>query len=122
LVDDAPTSPQLVNLSGTGVSASLSLSPTSLSFSAGLGGSSTKSINITNTGTGNLNILSLTISGSTTFTIVGHNCGAAILPGKNCTVNVRFTPTSRTTFTGALNITSNATGSPHSVPLTGTGK
>ncbi|MBI5824660.1 MAG: choice-of-anchor D domain-containing protein [Chloroflexi bacterium] len=122
LIDNAPTSPQLVNLSGSGVSASLSLSPTSLSFNAGLGGSSTKSINITNTGTGNLNITSLTISGSTTFTIAGHNCGAAILPGKSCTVNVRFAPTSRTTFTGTLNITSNATGSPHSVALTGVGK
>jgi hypothetical protein len=122
LVDDAPTSPQLVSLSGTGVSASLSLSPTSLSFSTGVGGSSTKSVNITNTGTGNLNITSLTISGSTTFTIAGHNCGAAIAPGRNCTVSVRFAPTSRTTFTGALVITSNATGSPHSVSLTGTGK
>ncbi len=122
LVDDAPTSPQLVNLSGAGVSASLSLSPTSLSFSAGLGGSSTKSINITNTGTGNLNISSLTISGSTTFTIAGHNCGAAILPGKNCNVSVRFAPTSRITFTGTLVIISNASGSPHSVSLTGVGK
>ncbi|MBI3241374.1 MAG: choice-of-anchor D domain-containing protein [Chloroflexi bacterium] len=122
LIDDAPTSPQLVNLSGTGVQASLSLSPTSLSFSAGLGGSSTKSVNITNTGTANLTILSLTISGSTTFTVAGHNCGAAILPGKNCTVNVRFAPTSRINFVGTLVITSNASGSPHSVALSGTGK
>ncbi len=122
LVDDAPASPQLVSLSGTAVSATISLSPTSLSFSTGVGGSSTKSVNITNTGTGNLNINSLTISGSTTFTIAGHNCGAAILPGKNCTVNVRFAPTSRTNFTGTLNITSNASNSPNSVALTGTGK
>lgn len=123
LVDDAPTSPQTVNLSGNGVSASLSFSPTSLSFgNVGVGGSSTKSINITNTGTSNLNILSLAISGSTTFTIAGHNCGAAILPGKNCTVNIRFAPTSLSTFTGTLTITSNAAGSPHTVPLSGSGK
>jgi hypothetical protein len=123
IVDDAPTSPQTVSLSGSGVSASLSLSPTSLAFgSIGVGGSTTKTIKITNTGTGNLNITSLTISGSTTFTIAGHNCGAAIQPGKNCSVNIRFAPTSLTTFTATLTITSNATGSPHTVPLSGSGK
>jgi hypothetical protein len=123
LIDDAPTSPQTVNLSGTGVSVSLSLNPTSLSFgSVGVGGSSTKSVNITNTGTANLNITSLAIGGSTTFTIANHTCGAAIAPRKSCTVNVRFAPTSRVAFTGTLNIASNATGSPHAVALTGTGK
>jgi hypothetical protein len=122
LIDDAPTSPQLVSLSGSGTQASLSTSPSSLTFSAGVGGSSTKSLNITNTGTSNLNIASLTTSGSATFTIAGHTCAAAILPGKNCSVNVRFAPTSAINFTGTLNITSNATGSPHLVPLTGTGK
>lgn len=123
LVDNAPTSPQTVNLSGSGVSASLSLSPTSLAFGGiGVGGSSTKSIKITNTGTGNLNITSLTISGSTTFTIAGHNCGAAIQPGKNCSVSIRFAPNAVASFTATLNITSNAAGSPHAVPLSGSGK
>ena len=124
LVDDAPTSPQFVSLSGTGVAASLSVSPASLSYNnIGVGGSSTKSVNITNTGTSNLVITSLTISGSTTFTVANHTCAAAILPGKNCTVNVRFAPNvARSTFTGTLNIFSNATGSPHFVPLTGTSK
>jgi hypothetical protein len=124
LIDDAPTSPQLINLSGTGVAASLSVSPTSLSFTnIGVGGSSTKSVNITNTGTSNLVIASLAISGSTTFTIANHNCGSPIVPGKNCTVNVRFAPNvARSTFTGTLNIFSNATGSPHFVPLSGTSK
>lgn len=124
LVDNAPSSPQLVNLSGTGVAASLSLSPTSLSFTnIGVGGSSTKSVNITNTGTSNLVISSLTITGSTTFTIANHNCGAPVAPGKNCTVNVRFAPNvARSTFTGTLNVSSNATGAPHTVPLSGTSK
>jgi len=123
LVDNAPTSPQTVSLSGSGVSASLSLSPTSLAFGGiGVGGSSTKSIKITNTGTGNLNITSLFISGSTTFTIAGHNCGAAIQPGKSCSVSIRFAPTSVTSFSATLTITSNAAGSPHTVPLSGSGK
>jgi len=123
LVDNAPTSPQTVSLSGSGVSASLSLSPTSLAFGGiGVGGSSTKSIKITNTGTGNLNITSLFISGSTTFTIAGHNCGAALQPGKSCSVSIRFAPTSVTSFSATLTITSNAAGSPHTVPLSGSGK
>jgi hypothetical protein len=120
LTDDAPTSPQLVSLSGTGVSASLSLSPSSLSFSAGVGGSSSKSVKITNNGTANLSISSLTITGSTTFTIASHTCTAALAPRKTCTVNVRFAPTARTTFIGALHLASNA--APATVALTGTGK
>ncbi len=123
LVDDAPTSPQVVNLSGTGVAASLSLSPTTLGFgNIGVGGSSTKSVKITNTGTANLNITSLTITGSSTFTIASHNCGAALTPGKSCSVNIRFAPTARIAYTGTLNIASNAGGSPHAVPLTGAGR
>jgi archaellum component FlaF (FlaF/FlaG flagellin family) len=124
LLNNAPTSPQLVSLSGTGVAASLSVSPISLSFTnIGVGGSSTKSVNITNTGTSNLIISSLTISGSTTFTITGNNCTAAILPGKSCTVSIRFAPNvARSTFTGTLNIFSNAAGSPNLVALSGTSK
>ena len=123
LTDDAPTSPQLINLSGTGVSASLSLSPTSLAFgSIGVGGSSTKSVSISNTGTATLTISSLTISGSTTFTIASHNCGAGVAPGRNCSINLRFAPNARVAFSGQLNIASNASGVPIVVPLTGTGK
>ena len=123
LTDDAPTSPQTVGLTGTGVSASATLSPTSLAFgSIGVGGNASKPVKITNTGTSNLTILSLTITGSPVFTIASHNCGAAVAPGKNCSVNVRFAPNARVAFSGQLNIASNASGVPIVVPLTGTGK
>jgi Abnormal spindle-like microcephaly-assoc'd, ASPM-SPD-2-Hydin/HYDIN/CFA65/VesB-like, Ig-like domain len=125
IVDDAPTSPQSVSLSGSGVAATISLSPTSLDFGAqGAGGSSTKSVKITNTGTANLVISSLAITGSTTFTIASHTCTAAVAPGKNCGVSVRFAPTTTggPAFSGSLVISSNAAGSPHSVALSGSRK
>ncbi len=40
---------------------------------------------------------------------------------RSCTLNVTFTPTATGTRTGAITITDNAAGSPHKLPLTGTG-
>src|SRR5207245_6553420 len=41
--------------------------------------------------------------------------------GANCTISVTFAPTTIGARTGTLTITNNAGGSPHAVPLTGTG-
>ena len=121
--DSAAGSPQTVGLSGTGTTPGVttaSLSPTSLTFSNQQINttSSSKTVRLTNTGTVALTVTSIVPSGNFTET---NNCGASISPGFNCTISVKFSPTTVGALTGAITITDNATGSPQVVPLTGNG-
>jgi hypothetical protein len=50
-----------------------------------------------------------------------HTCGASLFAGANCTASVTFTPSARGSRTASMTITDNATGSPQTVGLTGTG-
>jgi hypothetical protein len=96
------------------------LSQTSLTFSNQQINttSSSKTVRLTNTGTVALTVTSVVPSGNFTET---NNCGASISPGFNCTISVKFSPTTVGALTGAITITDNATGSPQVVPLTGNG-
>jgi len=51
----------------------------------------------------------------------GNNCGSTLAPGASCTLRVTFTPTSGGTRSGTVTIADNAPGSPHKLPLSGTG-
>lgn len=101
-------------------SPTVSLSPTSLTFSALLVGlsSPTQLIMLTNTGTATLTVTSIAASGDFSQT---NNCGATLGISASCTITVTFTPTNSGVRSGAITITDNATGSPHSVSLSGTG-
>src|SRR5215469_540355 len=121
IVDDAiGGSAQSVALSGTGYTLSAAFSPSSLSFVAQRVGttSSAKNVILTNTGTGTLSISGLVVSGDFTQT---NNCPASLGAGATCTVSVVFVPAARGTRTGSLTLNSNATGTPPSVSLSGTG-
>jgi len=48
-------------------------------------------------------------------------CGSTLLAGSNCSIYVTFTPASATSFTATLSVADNATGSPQTSSLTGTG-
>src|SRR5207253_3020646 len=50
-----------------------------------------------------------------------NNCGTTVAAGANCTINVTFTPTATGTRSGALTVTDNATNSPQTASLSGTG-
>ncbi|PYV35157.1 MAG: hypothetical protein DMG22_03325, partial [Acidobacteria bacterium] len=50
-----------------------------------------------------------------------NNCGASVAVGANCTINVTFTPAATGTRSGTLTVTDNATNSPQTASLTGTG-
>jgi hypothetical protein len=121
--DDAPHTPQIEALTGTGVAVSVPnvvLSTGSLTFNTQLVGTSSASqmVTLTNTGTATLTITSVTSSGDFKQT---NTCGSSVLAGANCTITVTFTPTNINTRSGAITITDNATGSPQSVTLTGKG-
>ena len=108
-------------VTGTGVAvASISLSPTSLSFAnQGVGTTSAaQSVTLTNNGSATLTLSSISASGSFAET---NNCGSTVAAGGSCTIEVTLTPTAQGATGGTLAVADNATGSPQSVTLAGTG-
>jgi uncharacterized protein (TIGR03437 family) len=119
-----PASPLTVALSGTGSSgAAVILSPSSLAFGSViyLQPSKPLPVALTNSGAAALNIKSVSITGTNAedFTQI-NNCGTSVAAGASCTLAVTFTPHRIGASTAALNIT-DASGSTHSVLLTGRG-
>src|SRR5438094_4863058 len=50
-----------------------------------------------------------------------NNCGSSLAVSSSCTINVTFTPAASGTRSGTLTVTDNASGSPQTASLTGTG-
>jgi hypothetical protein len=109
---------------GTGTGAVASLSPTSLTFASQVVGatSAAQTITLNNTGNLALSISSIALTGTNASDFAQtNNCGASVAAGTNCTISVTFKPTAGGTRTAAVTLTDNATGSPQTVSLTGTG-
>lgn len=112
--------------SGAG-SPAISFSPTSLIFGSQNVGttSATQSVTVTNTGTANLVITgSVTTTGANAseFAISGSTCtGATLIPSGTCTFNTSFSPAAAGLRSASWTVTDNASGSPHTGPLSGTG-
>lgn len=121
-VDNATGSPQTVLVSGTGVAQApaVTLTPASLTFPQQLLStpSATQPIVLQNSGTGTLSISSIAASGDFSQS---NTCGATLGAGLTCTITVTFTPTAVGLRTGAITVTDNAAGSPHTAALSGTG-
>lgn len=119
--DNAANSPQMVNLSGTGIYP-LSFKPTSLSFgTVSVGNTSTaQTITLTNNRS---SALSLSFIASGNFAVAGSGtpCGASLASKTSCTIGVTFSPTTAGTIKGALTLIHSAAFSPQEVGLTGTG-
>ncbi len=122
VTDNAANSPQLVPLSGVGVGSGpmVILSPTSLNFGTEVFGvtSAPQVVTLSNIGNGALDITSITRIGDFAQT---NNCGSSVAAGGNCTITVTFTPSGINTRLGSVSVTDNATNSPQTVSLTGTG-
>jgi hypothetical protein len=105
---------------GGGTSATLSTNPSSLTFASQALNttSNAQSVTVTNTGTAAATVSGIATSGDFSQT---NTCGTSIAANGSCTVSVKFTPTASGTRTGSLTITSNASNSPSTVGLTGTG-
>jgi predicted phage tail protein len=120
---NAPNSPATVALSGTGVAATLTLSfsTTSLAFgNVNAGSSSALPVTVTNTGNGNVTISGISESG-TGFTLSGASTPVTLAANQSTTFNVNFAPSAAGTDSGSVTVTSNATGSPQAITLSGTG-
>ena len=124
LTTNGTPSPLLINLSGTGSAATflLGANPTSLSFgNVNDGSNSSLTTSITNNGNSNVTISGVTVTGAG-FSASGIPNGTQLTPGQSATLTVKFAPTSPGAVSGAsVTITSNATDSPTTISLSGTG-
>jgi|HubBroStandDraft_6_1064221.scaffolds.fasta_scaffold00009_101 hypothetical protein len=119
--DNAPNSPQVINLSGNGISSGATLVPSSLAFNPQVVNtkSGIASANLINNSTATITISSIVASSGYAVT---SNCGASLTPGGlGCLINVTFAPTSTGSQPGTVTITDSAAGSPHTLNLTGMG-
>ena len=99
----------------------LTPSTTSLNFNnVNVGSNSSLGVNFTNSGSTNITISNVTISGAG-FTASGVSNGQIIAPAQVATLNVTFAPAAAGGVTGNVTVTSNASNSPVSISLSGTG-
>jgi hypothetical protein len=84
---------------------SISVNPTNLAFGAVLvNQNASLTLTVTNTGNQQLTTGSFTFAPTTPFTRNGGTCNATLNAGANCTVIVRFAPTTSNTFNATLTI------------------
>jgi Abnormal spindle-like microcephaly-assoc'd, ASPM-SPD-2-Hydin len=123
LANDAPSSPYTIALSGTGVAETqlLSFNVSSLSFgNVSVGSNTSLPATLTNTGNSNVTISSANTTGAG-FTVSEVSSGESLSPNQSIPVAVQFAPSASGTVNGNLTIVSNATDSPTSITLSGTG-
>jgi hypothetical protein len=125
--DDAAGSPHTVALSGTGTQPAVTLTPPSLAFGSQTVGttSPTQTSTLRNSGTAPLAISSMVLGGANPGDFTqSSNCPlvpSLLAAGATCTVTTSFSPTTTGSRSASVNITDDAPGSPHSLPLSGSG-
>ena len=131
ITDNAAPTTQTINLSGTGTQPSVGLAPSTIPFgNQRLNTTSAQQTStLTNSGTGPLTITSVTLGGTNSgdFALAtpgsGTDCRTAgtVAVGGTCIIAATFTPTALGGRTATISVADSATGSPHTVTLTGTG-
>jgi Abnormal spindle-like microcephaly-assoc'd, ASPM-SPD-2-Hydin/HYDIN/CFA65/VesB-like, Ig-like domain len=118
-----------VGVSGTGILSNLatpqtfllSQSASSLNFGSLLVGSSaSQSFALTNTGTGSVNVSQVAATGSG-FTVTGFPGAVTLAAGQSLPLTANFAPTNVGAAVGSISVVSNATNSPLTIALSGTG-
>ncbi len=101
----------------------ITITPTSIDFgSVEAGKSKSSTISVVNTGGGTLNISSVSISGSTDFSITDNCSGKSLTANSSCSITVVFKPSTTGTKTATISINSNASNSSTvNVSVRGTG-
>lgn len=99
------------------------ITPSTLSFASTMTGasSSAQTVTVANTGSSALSISAINITGA--FAQSGGSCtaGGSVVAAGSCTIAVVFRPQAAGASTGSLSISHNASGSPGTVSLSGTG-
>ena len=95
--------------------------PTSVNFGTlNIGTTSTASVTLTNGSSSYVTVSNVSVSGSG-FSVSGVPSGFIMAPGQTATMNVMFAPASTGNVGGSVTISSDATGSPTTIPFSGTG-
>jgi uncharacterized repeat protein (TIGR03803 family) len=121
VADNAPGSPQTVPLSGAGITG-ISFSPPTVTFPNQYVGTSglPQTVTLKNTGDAVITIANVKATPSDFAPL--SSCGNSVEPGATCSIGVFFDPTTSGTRDGVLSVTDSASGSPQTVPLSGTGQ
>ena len=136
LEDNGANSPQSVPISGyrldssgsskssTSTSPGVSVLPSSLSFGNQPidVASSSETLTLTNNASTALSISSIALTGTDPADFTeNHTCGSSVAAEGSCTIAILFTPSASGSLSASLSITDNASGSPQTVALSGTG-
>jgi hypothetical protein len=124
VTDDDPASPQRVVLLGDGTD--VLLTPAVLNFGTLLVGKGTspQPITVTNSGTTDVTISGISIQNANApvgFVMTGNNCPTVLTAGANCTIDVVFSASVKTTYSGHLMVSDSDPGSPQTVQFIGKG-
>ena len=123
IVSNAPGSPLVIALSGSGTASQpqLTISPASVAFgNVAVGSSLSQTITLTNPGNAALTVTQVIPSG-TGFSMSGATMPMTINAGSSASFTAKFTPPASGSDTGTISIVSNAPGSPAAIALSGTG-
>jgi hypothetical protein len=123
LINNSPTSPVVVSLSGTSVAPvlTLSASPTSINFgSLTTGTNSTQTVTLTNKGNASVSVSSISVSG-TGFSHTSISLPVTLAAGQATSFGIEFSPASAGSLTGTATVSSTASNSPVTIALAGTG-
>lgn len=121
VLTNAPSTPDVIALSGVGVTPLLQPSATTLDFGSRLVGltSLPETLELRNVGNGTVRLDGIAISGDFQYR---SGCPAALSPGEACSLTIRFRPTAVGPRSGELAITTNLAGSPLRIGLVGSGR
>jgi hypothetical protein len=112
-----------VNVSGSGVAATSLLNASAANLNFGnvpIGSSDVLGVTLTNAGNSNVSISNVRISG-VRFATSGVSAGLILTPGQNATLSVTFAPIAVGGLTGSVTVATNATNSPTTISLSGSG-
>lgn len=99
----------------------LNSSASSLNFgNVNMSSSSNQSVTLTNGGNSNITISNVTVSGAG-FNASGVSSGLILTPGQSAALTATFAPAAAGSAKGSISVASNATNSPDSIALSGTG-
>lgn len=123
LTTSASATPQVIALTGTGTAPKLTVSTSSLNFTEAAGSTTTpQTITLSNTGTAALTISGIAIGGANATGFAEKStCGASLAAGAECTLSINFAPSATGAYIASITITSNSSGSPLALALTGMG-
>jgi hypothetical protein len=125
VADTDATSPQTVSLAGTGTG--IQFNPSTLDFGTSTVGRQVSStVTITNVGLTNITFTAWSITGpnAADFTTSSLNppCSGLLAPAAACTFTMYFTPSVAAAETASFLVYDTSSGSPQTLPLTGTGQ